>query len=151
MKHRIITNDALDSEPLHLKPKAPFTTFFEMEIHEQPNSILRTLGNGARLAGSNDCSKLGGLERYMMELKETKHLLMVACGSSFNAAMAVLPTFRSLRMFESVQIIEASEFNLFDLPLEKSCVLVVSQSGETKDVVTVLNEIRNEGLITIGM
>jgi glutamine---fructose-6-phosphate transaminase (isomerizing) len=64
--------------------------------------MLRTLGNGARLAGYSDCSKLGGLERYENELNDVKHLLLIGCGSSYNAAMSTLHLFKSLKMYESV-------------------------------------------------
>lgn len=64
--------------------------------------MLRCLGNGGRLAGLSDCSKLGGLEMKSKELCECKHLILLGCGSSFNAALSVLPILRGFRIFESV-------------------------------------------------
>jgi hypothetical protein len=36
----------------------------EMEIFSQPESLLKTLSYGARLAGGEGCPKLGGLEKF---------------------------------------------------------------------------------------
>lgn len=60
------------------------------------------MGNGGRLAGEPDSSKLGGLEMKVKELSECKHLILFGCGSSFNAALCVLPILRGFRIFESV-------------------------------------------------
>ena len=35
---------------VQLKPKEPFNSFYEQEINEQPETLLRCMGNGARLA-----------------------------------------------------------------------------------------------------
>lgn len=56
--------------------------------------MLRCLGNGARLAGFSDCSKLGGLDMKEKELCEINHLILIGCGSSLNAAYCVIPIFR---------------------------------------------------------
>lgn len=55
-----ITND----EKSTLYPKPPFKHWFEQEIYDQPNTIVRATGNGSRLRSKNcdDCPKLGGLE-----------------------------------------------------------------------------------------
>lgn len=73
------------------------------------------------------------------ELCQIKHLLLIGCGSSFNAALSVVPIFRSYRVFESVQAFEASEFNTHDLPYSNVGAIFITQSGETKDIVRVLN------------
>ncbi|CAK91231.1 unnamed protein product (macronuclear) [Paramecium tetraurelia] len=151
IKHRLIFNENQEVEQVHLKPKQPYQTFFEMEIHEQPNSLLRCLGNGARLAGFTDCAKLGGLDMKEKELCEIKHLILIGCGSSFNAAQSVLPIYKSFRTFESVQAIEASEFQIYDLPYSSVGIIFITQSGETKDIVRVLNLAKQQGVTTIGV
>ena len=52
-------------------------------------ALLRCLGNGGRLAGNTDSSKLGGLELKEKELIGLKHLVLIGCGSSYNAALCV--------------------------------------------------------------
>lgn len=149
-QHRLVMDDAPREEVI-LKPKEPFHSFFEMEIFEQPASSLRCLGNGARLAGASDCSKLGGFELMENELIQVRHLLLLACGSSYNAVLTVLPILKAFRMFDSIQAIEASEFRMHDLPTGPVGAIFISQSGETKDLVTVLNLIKSYGVIKIGV
>ena len=44
-----------------MEPREGFQWFYEQEIYEQPESLLRTMGNGARMAFKDeDCPKLGG-------------------------------------------------------------------------------------------
>ena len=50
---------------IELKWRAPYTCFFEQEIYEQPETIMRATGNGSRLAGGSDSTKLGGLEQQI--------------------------------------------------------------------------------------
>ncbi|KAM3135541.1 hypothetical protein pb186bvf_012397 [Paramecium bursaria] len=151
VKHRLIFNEHQEYEQVHVKPKAPYQTFFEMEIHEQPMALLRCLGNGGRLAGNTDSSKLGGLELKEKELIGLKHLVLVGCGSSYNAALCVQQIFKSFRMFDSVQCFEASEFNHQDLPLSNCVAILISQSGETKDILRVLGILKQESIVTVGV
>lgn len=51
---------------------------------------------------------------------------MLACGTSLNAAYSVMHIFKLLKIFESVTAIEASEFNMNDLPKNKPGVITIS-------------------------
>lgn len=44
-------------------PKSPFKHFFSQEIFDQPETLLKTFSNGARL-NQDQRPKLGGLEPY---------------------------------------------------------------------------------------
>lgn len=93
IKHRLLVLDEPQT-PVSSKPQKPYESFFEQEIFEQPNSILRALGNGGRLAGSADSSKLGGMQRFEQEICDLKNLVFMGCGSSLLAAQAVIALFR---------------------------------------------------------
>ncbi len=84
-------------------------------------------------------------------LYKIKHLLIVACGTSYNAGLLASKYMRELRAFNSVRVIDAAEFTLFDIPEDYSeyGILVVSQSGETRDIVTALNLIKNIPVISV--
>jgi fructoselysine-6-P-deglycase FrlB-like protein len=62
------------------------------------------------LAGSNDCSKLGGMEPFESDIVRIRNMVLVGCGSSNQAAMSVLPLFKKMRLFSSVAVVEGSEF-----------------------------------------
>ena len=132
---------------------APFKYWTEKEIHAQPETIWNALNCGGRLYHDNDewHVKLGGLEKWLVPLQRVKHLIMVGCGTSLHAAQFALPLFREFGIFTTVQCLDAAEFSVDDLPLqEATAVVIISQSGETKDCHRVLQLIRNR-CVTIGV
>ena len=126
----------------------PYKFWTEKEIHEQPEALKR-------------CVK-GRLHLDNVDLKELKdfqpnkirHILMVACGTSKFAATLAQETFRTLRVSTTVQVIDASEFQVHDIPatvhLDHVACIIVSQSGETKDCQRVI-ELLPKSVVTIGV
>lgn len=113
---------------------APYPFWTIKEIYEQPESILRTLNMGGRLMG-DDHVKLGGLDAKREQLLRMDHLLLLGCGTSYHAGQIGATVIKSFKCFHSVQCMDASEWNEADLPLHGSVgVVILSQSGETKDV-----------------
>jgi len=115
-----------------------FSTFMEMEIAEQPQTIRNSLGSL-------------GLERYKLQIMGFKHIIFLGCGSSFHACMAAAHFLRKKAIFQTVQAIDAGEFTADHIPagIETGFVLV-SQSGETFDLVHVLRS-HLGGFFTIGI
>ncbi|MBU1126552.1 MAG: glutamine--fructose-6-phosphate transaminase (isomerizing) [Patescibacteria group bacterium] len=119
-------------EKIELSP-APYPHWTIKEISEQPEAISRSLNYGGRIFDEANV-KLGGLEEQRENLLNIKHLIIAACGTSFFAALYGAQLMRSLRAFETVQVIDAAEMNRDIFPKENGGLLVISQSGETKDV-----------------
>jgi glutamine---fructose-6-phosphate transaminase (isomerizing) len=109
----------------------PFWTL--REIFEQPEAISRSLAFGGRFSG-DDSVKLGGLESNQMTLRNSKHLIIIGCGTSFYSALFASRIFRLLSSFETVRVVDASELSKIDFPKSGGLLLALSQSGETKDV-----------------
>lgn len=127
-----------EKEEIKLSPD-PYPHWTLKEIEEQPASLLRALNNGGRL-DSNSTVKLGGLEQNRERLIGIRRLVIAACGTSFHAGQYGAKLMRQLRAFESVSVVDAAELSLDDFPLgEKTGLLVISQSGETRDVIRCLN------------
>lgn len=102
---------------------------------EQPEAIARALGYGGRL--SSDKVYLGGLDNNAEKLKKIKFMTLSACGTSLNAAKYAEKIMKNLESFEHVVSIDSAETSEKDFPKtdpHSSGVIVVSQSGETKDV-----------------
>eukprot|EP00743_Colponemidia_sp_Colp-15_P012002 GILK01013521.1.p1 GENE.GILK01013521.1~~GILK01013521.1.p1 ORF type:complete len:357 (-),score=68.56 GILK01013521.1:67-1002(-) len=59
---------------------------------------------------------------------------MAACGTSYHAALYGAQLMRNMHSFETVQVMDAAEMGPEALPEDRSGLLVLSQSGETKDV-----------------
>lgn len=119
-------------ETLELSP-APFTHWTEKEIMEQPEAVLRTLNHGARFRNDTQV-KLGGLEQDMNRLLGIHHLVIAACGTSFHAGLFGAMAMRAMKAFETVQVVDASELTPNHFAPSGAGLLVISQSGETKDV-----------------
>lgn len=134
-----------------VKPKAPFNTFYEQEIMEQSEALMKCLGFGSRLSGEPGSAKLGGFDEHKAELTEIKHLIIIACGSSYYAGLYGAKIYKLLSCFDTVQVFVASEFNESDLPEEGAGILLISQSGETADVYRALTIAKKKGIPSIGL
>lgn len=121
----------LAPEQILLSP-APFPHWTLREIHEQPRAIQHSMSNGGRILNSG-MVKLGGLESHQEQLLRIRHLIISGCGTSLYAAKYGARLMRMLKSFESVRVIDAAELTPEDF-LKDSGLLVISQSGETKDV-----------------
>lgn len=119
------------------------------EIMEQPQSLAATM-RGRILPGSTDIH-LGGMIPHIDTIKQSKYIIFIACGTSYNAALAVRPLFEQFtkqRIFVEV----ASDFN-DRKPIvfrDDTCVFL-SQSGETADTLMALEYCRNSGAFCVGI
>ncbi|GMH76238.1 hypothetical protein TrST_g9494 [Triparma strigata] len=134
---------------------APHPHWTIKETLEQPDAIARSLCYGGRLTEGS--VKLGGLDADFQRLSQIKHMTLSACGTSLNAALYGAKMMKYLKSFDgAVQAIDAAEtsakdFNCTAGQPEQAGVIVVSQSGETKDVMRVVNSAMNEGLSTLSV
>jgi len=121
------------------------------EIMEQPDASLRTIGMGSRIINDKQV-RLGGLEGYADQLINTDHIILLGCGTSYYSCLYSSYYFKNLCNFDSVQAIDGSEFTEQDIPKNrKSIAIMVSQSGETKDLRDCLEICKNASILTIGI
>ena len=124
-----------------LSPK-PYKYWTEKEIMEQDITIQAALNNGGRIS-SSICVKLGGLDQEKELFKDIKNLILLGCGTSYYACLYASKLMRLFSTFASVQVVEASEFTSSYLNAPDCAVLLVSQSGETRDLLRCLDIIEN--------
>jgi glucosamine--fructose-6-phosphate aminotransferase (isomerizing) len=144
--------EAPDQE-VKLSP-APYPHWTLKECFEQPEAIARALGFGGRLTA--DHVQLGGLEKMKDELARVKYLTLSACGTSLNAAKYAEKLMKHLGSFDVVHSLDAAETDSNDFPknankAKESAFLVVSQSGETKDVANVVNAAIEQDLTVMSV
>lgn len=121
------------------------------EIMEQPECIIRAMSNYGRIE-NNVCVKLGGLDSNKSRLLEIQHLIILGCGTSFNAGLWSLDLFKTLDIFETVVVYDGAEFHVKDIPKKgNSGVIFLSQSGETKDLHRCIQIAKDYDLISIGV
>lgn len=135
-----------------LSPK-PYAHWTLKEINEQNESIDRAINNGARI--HNNEIKLGGIEFLKKVLSKKNiynNIILCGCGSSYYACKISEYYFKKYRTFNSIQVIDGGEFNIQDISSkDKTIIVLVSQSGETKDLHKVIDIINNNDCLTIGI
>ncbi len=136
-------------EVIELSP-APFDHWTIKEIMEQPDALARTLNHGARIPTDLEI-KLGGLERNKETLLGIKHLVIAACGTSLHAGMYGALGMRALKAFDTVQVVDASEITEHHFAPHGAGLLVISQSGETKDTHRALVIAQDRGVPTFSV
>lgn len=133
---------------------APFTHWTLRECYEQPEAIGRALGFGGRLM--SDKITLGGLEKMGEKLASIDFLTLCACGTSLNASRYAEKLMKHLGSFDVVHSVDAAEVEPSDFPhspsaAAKSAFLVVSQSGETKDVARVVHAAQEKDVTVLSV
>lgn len=123
----------VEKEKILLSPK-PYKHWTIKEIHDQVETINSALNNGGRI--KSDCEViLGGLSQNKEKLLKIKDLIIIGCGTSLHAGKYISNIMRNISGFKTIQVVDASEFNLSYISnLKHSGLLLISQSGETKDV-----------------
>jgi glucosamine--fructose-6-phosphate aminotransferase (isomerizing) len=129
----------------------PYSHWMLKEIMEQPDALIRSINNGGRIE-TDTTVKLGGLENYKNELIEIDHLILLGCGTSYHSGLFSLSIFKSLRTFTTVALYDGADFNEKDIPMSgKSAAVLISQSGETKDLQRCIQIIQENSIISIGI
>ena len=136
---------------IDLIPSNGYKHWMLKEIMEQPESIIRALNNGGRIE-SNTNVKLGGLDSHQSILMKLNHLIILGCGTSYHSGLWSLDIFKNLNIFDTVILYDGAEFHAKDIPKNgKTGVILLSQSGETKDLHRCIQIAKDHNLITIGI
>jgi glucosamine--fructose-6-phosphate aminotransferase (isomerizing) len=122
---------------------APMKSLFEAEIHEQPAALMRLLQEGR-----------SGVDRIAAAVRAyaPRFVMVAARGSSDNAARYAQYLF-GVRNRLAVGLAAPSLFTHYDAApsLESALVLGISQSGQSPDIVEVLNRARSQGALTVAI
>jgi glucosamine--fructose-6-phosphate aminotransferase (isomerizing) len=132
-----------------LAEKAGFKHFMLKEIYEQPRAIRDTLLGRV----SQDTGKifLDEMEITEKEFRDCRKLHIVACGTSWHAALVGKFLIERLAKLP-VEVDIASEFRYRSPILEPDqLVMVITQSGETADTIAAQREARARGLKTLAI
>lgn len=129
----------------------PFEHWTLKEIWYQPTVVLNAINNGGRLNGSNNV-KLGGLDQHLSLLHDVNNIIILGCGTSFFAGLYGMHFFKRLCNLNTVQTFDGAEFSEYDIPrIGKTAIIMVSQSGETKDLHRCIEIAHRGNAITIGV
>ena len=126
-----------------------FPHFMLKEIYEQPETIKNAFRG--RLEPGEGVPKLGGIMPVWERLKECRHLVIVACGTSYYAGAVGRYVFEKLTEID-VEVELASEFRYRKLNFpENTFIIALSQSGETADTLAAIREAKRKGASLLGI
>lgn len=141
-----IQNLKLDIESIE---KGGYDHFMLKEIFEQPHSIFDTFRG--RIKRDFSEIRLGGLTNVMEKLVKAKRLVIVACGTSWNAGLVgeyLLEEFARI----PVEVEYGSEFRYRNPIINKDdFVIAISQSGETADTLAAIEITKKAGATVLGI
>ena len=130
---------------------APYSHWMLKEIMEQSESVGRAINNGGRIQSDTEV-KLGGLDKFKAELMQIDHLILLGCGTSYHSGLWAQSVFKSLRTFDTVTLYDGADFSPADIPNRgRSAAVLISQSGETKDLHRCIHIIQENNMISIGV
>jgi len=129
----------------------PYDHWTLKEINDQPDVILNSINKGGRIKNASEV-KLGGLEQNAYNLKNIDNIIILGCGTSYFAGLYGMYFFKQLCQFNTVQVFDGAEFNEQDIPIVgNTAFILVSQSGETKDLHRCIEISKNNNITTIGI
>ena len=129
--------------------KSGFKHFMLKEIYEQPRAVRDTLLG--RVSQETGKIFLEEMEISPEEFRKVRRISLVACGTSWHAAL--VGKFLLERLVRvPVEVDIGSEFRYRDPILHPDdLVVVISQSGETADTLAAQREARAKGLKTVAI
>ena len=134
---------------LNALEKSGFDHFMLKEIFEQPKSIRDSFRG--RLNASKGDVTLGGIIDYEQKLINAKRIIIVACGTSWHAALVGEYLIEDLARIP-VEVEYASEFRYRNPILdENDVVIAISQSGETADTLAAIELAKSRGAPILGI
>nr|WBF70529.1 hypothetical protein [Megavirus caiporensis] len=92
------------------------------------------------------------LEISREELLSIDHIIFLGCGTSYHAAQLGVKYFKEFRTNATIEVIDGADFEENDIPLNRKTILILlSQSGETKDLYRALEIGKQKNIKSIGI
>jgi glucosamine--fructose-6-phosphate aminotransferase (isomerizing) len=138
----------IDWSPM-MAEKGGYRHFMLKEIHEQPRAVRDTIA-GRLLEGEGDVY-LENLQFSDRQLAAVKRIVIIACGTSWHAALVGKFYIEGLCRIP-VEVDIASEFRYRNPVVDEGTLaIVISQSGETADTLAALREAKSRGALNMAI
>jgi glutamine---fructose-6-phosphate transaminase (isomerizing) len=138
----------LDMELAEIE-KGGYDHFMLKEIFEQPSTIHDCLRG--RLDATAGTITMSGIQNNIEHFKNAQRIIMVACGTSWHAALLAEYIIEELCRIP-VEVEYASEFRYRNPIVNKGDIIVaISQSGETADTLVAIERAKENGAIIFGV
>jgi len=148
-----VDGSTVEHEPVELDwddegaEKGGYETFMLKEIYEQSEAVAETIGDRVR----HGTLVLEGLGMTEQELKDLRRIVILACGTAYHAGVVgryVIEEWARIPVEPDI----ASEW-IYRNPVidEKTLVIGISQSGETRDTIEAMKLAREKGARTVAI
>ena len=140
--------DSIAWDPIAAE-KGNYRHFMQKEIHEQVRSLTDTLSG--RVDFEKNKINLNTLNLTPEKAKAIQKIIITACGTAYHAGLVGKTVIEEITRIP-VEVDIASEFRYRD-PIvdEHTCVLSISQSGETADTLAAMDEARKRGAMVLSI
>lgn len=129
--------------------KGGYEHFMLKEIYEQPRSVKDSMRG--RLNAEKGIVQLGGIVDHIAKFKNTKRIIIIACGTSWHAGLVAEYLFEEYARIP-VEVEYASEFRYRNpIIYPDDVVIAISQSGETADTLAAIELAKSKGATIIGV
>jgi len=129
--------------------KGVYEHFMLKEIFEQPSTINDCLRG--RLDAAAGTITMSGIENNITHFKNANRIIIVACGTSWHAALLAEYIIEELCRIP-VEVEYASEFRYRNPIINKGDIIIaISQSGETADTLVAIERAKENGAIIFGV
>ncbi|MDP6924581.1 MAG: glutamine--fructose-6-phosphate transaminase (isomerizing) [Candidatus Scalindua sp.] len=129
--------------------KGGYEHFMLKEIYEQPQSLEAAMLG--RFEKNSDLVHLGGLKDKEDDLLNVRRIIIVACGTSWNAGL-IGEYMIEEHLCIPVEVEYASEFRYRDPIIDDdTMVIAISQSGETADTLAAIQEAKEKGAMILSI
>ncbi|MCH8903471.1 MAG: glutamine--fructose-6-phosphate transaminase (isomerizing) [Bacteroidetes bacterium] len=134
---------------LEMLERGGYDYFMLKEIYEQPTTVKDSMRG--RLNLEKGTISLGGIKDYEHKLMNAPRIILLACGTSWHAALIGEYLFEDLARIP-VEVDYASEFR-YRNPIikEEDVVIAISQSGETLDTMAAIELAKSKGATVLGI
>lgn len=134
---------------LEMLEKGGYEHFMLKEIYEQPRSIYDSMRG--RIDSKRGDIYMGGMIEYKNALMNANRIIIVACGTSWHAALVAEYLFEDFARVP-VEVEYASEFRYRNpVILKGDVVIAISQSGETADTLAAIELAKEKGATVLGV
>jgi glutamine---fructose-6-phosphate transaminase (isomerizing) len=134
---------------LEMLEKGGYEHFMLKEIFEQPRSIYDSMRG--RIDSKKGEIYMGGMLEYKNVLMNANRIIIVACGTSWHAALVAEYLFEDFARVP-VEVEYASEFRYRNpVIFEGDVVIAISQSGETADTLAAIELAKERGATVLGV
>lgn len=129
----------------------PYNHWTIKEIFEQPKKILNSINLGGRICDKHNV-KLGGLDENKEYLKDINNIILLGCGTSYHSCLYGKEFLKKLCDFNTIQLYDGADFEQDDIPkIGNTLMVLVSQSGETKDLHRCISIAKSNNIYTLGI